>query len=187
MKSVIVYAGCTSYTQGYKLFPISSDFYLCLTEDKTILSPPSMQLKKSDAILQRPSNAREARASVYPYNICVTVHPTVQTVMMKTHAFVLQVTLAYSDIVTFTQQCISIVISFVHTAKRPPVEETAAFLRTLLENHGANYLEKLFGSNARNALLPLGGPEKVAIALSGNESSPLSPPSLPVVCVDFQF
>ena len=54
------------------------------------------------------------------------------------------------------------------TAKRPPVEETAAFLRTLLENHGANYLEKLFGAKARNALLPLGGPEKVAIALSGN-------------------
>ena len=61
--------------------------------------------------------------------------------------------------------------ALITPAKRPPVEETAAFLRTLLENHGANYLEKLFGSNARNALLPLGGPEKVAIALSGNKSS----------------
>lgn len=52
-------------------------------------------------------------------------------------------------------------------AKRPPVEETANFLQTLLENHGANYLEKLFGSKARDALAPLGGAHKVAVALSG--------------------
>lgn len=52
-------------------------------------------------------------------------------------------------------------------AKRPPVEETANFLHTLIMNHGPNYLEKLFGSKARNALAPLGGMQKVAIALSG--------------------
>jgi len=55
-------------------------------------------------------------------------------------------------------------------AKRPPVEETANFLQTLLENHGANYLEKLFGKKARDALAPLGGPQKVAIALSESET-----------------
>jgi hypothetical protein len=52
-------------------------------------------------------------------------------------------------------------------AKRPPVEETASFLQSLLASHGPNYLEKLFGSKARDALEPLGGVEKVAIALSG--------------------
>lgn len=57
--------------------------------------------------------------------------------------------------------------SILEIAKRPPVEETANFLQTLLENHGANYLEKLFGKKARDALAPLGGPQKVAIALSG--------------------
>ena len=52
-------------------------------------------------------------------------------------------------------------------AKRPPVEETAQFLQTLLANHGPNYLEKLFGNKARDALAPLGGSHKVAVALSG--------------------
>lgn len=52
-------------------------------------------------------------------------------------------------------------------AKRPPVEETASFLQSLLASHGPNYLEKLFGSKARDALGPLGGVEKVAITLSG--------------------
>jgi hypothetical protein len=47
------------------------------------------------------------------------------------------------------------------------VEETASFLQSLLASHGPNYLEKLFGSKARDALAPLGGVEKVAIALSG--------------------
>lgn len=56
---------------------------------------------------------------------------------------------------------------FSSTAKRPPVEETASFLQSLLASHGPNYLEKLFGSKARDALEPLGGVEKVAIALSG--------------------
>lgn len=59
-------------------------------------------------------------------------------------------------------------IIFLSTAKRPPVEETASFLQSLLASHGPNYLEKLFGSKARDALEPLGGVEKVAIALSGN-------------------
>jgi hypothetical protein len=59
----------------------------------------------------------------------------------------------------------SALFSFV--AKRPPVEETASFLQSLLASHGPNYLEKLFGSKARDALAPLGGVEKVAIALSG--------------------
>lgn len=30
-------------------------------------------------------------------------------------------------------------------AKRPPVEETANFLKTLLDNHGSQYIAKLFG------------------------------------------
>jgi hypothetical protein len=55
-------------------------------------------------------------------------------------------------------------------AKRPPVEETANFLQTLLANHGPNYLEKLFGSKARDALAPLGGSHKVAVALSESET-----------------
>ncbi|XP_013785164.1 IDLSRF-like peptide, partial [Limulus polyphemus] len=55
-------------------------------------------------------------------------------------------------------------------AKRPPVEETANFLQTLLANHGPNYLEKLFGDKARDALEPLGGIQKVAVALSESET-----------------
>ena len=57
--------------------------------------------------------------------------------------------------------------SHFNLAKRPPVEETANFLQTLLTNHGPNYLEKLFGSKARDALAPLGGSQRVAVALSG--------------------
>lgn len=52
-------------------------------------------------------------------------------------------------------------------AKRPPVEETASFLQALITSHGPDFLEKLFGAKARNALAPLGGVERVAIALSG--------------------
>lgn len=55
-------------------------------------------------------------------------------------------------------------------AKRPPVEETGSFLKSLLASHGPNYLEKLFGNKARDALKPLGGVDKVAIALSGNNA-----------------
>lgn len=51
------------------------------------------------------------------------------------------------------------------------MEETASFLQSLLASHGPNYLEKLFGSKARDALGPLGGVEKVAITLSGKCSS----------------
>lgn len=40
-------------------------------------------------------------------------------------------------------------------------------MQTLLTNHGPNYLEKLFGSKARDALAPLGGSQRVAVALSG--------------------
>ena len=49
------------------------------------------------------------------------------------------------------------------------MEETASFLQSLLASHGPNYLEKLFGSKARDALAPLGGVEKVAIALSESQ------------------
>uniref|UniRef100_T1ITS0 Prohormone-4 n=1 Tax=Strigamia maritima TaxID=126957 RepID=T1ITS0_STRMM len=55
-------------------------------------------------------------------------------------------------------------------AKRPPVDETANFLQSLLGNHGPNYLEKLFGSKARDALAPLGGVQNVAIALSESQT-----------------
>ena len=34
-------------------------------------------------------------------------------------------------------------------ARRPPVEETSSFLKSLLASHGPNYLEKLFGPKAR--------------------------------------
>ena len=47
------------------------------------------------------------------------------------------------------------------------MEETAQFLQALLGSHGPNFLEKMFGAKARNALEPLGGVENVAIALSG--------------------
>lgn len=50
------------------------------------------------------------------------------------------------------------------------MEETASFLQSLLASHGPNYLEKLFGSKARDALAPLGGVEKVAIALSESQT-----------------
>ena len=52
-------------------------------------------------------------------------------------------------------------------ARRPPVEETTSFLNSLLASHGPNYLEKLFGSKARDRLKELGGVNEVAIALSG--------------------
>lgn len=55
-------------------------------------------------------------------------------------------------------------------AKRPPVEETASFLQSLISSHGPNYLEKLFGSKARDSLQPLGGVNKVAIALSESQT-----------------
>jgi len=60
------------------------------------------------------------------------------------------------------------------SAKRPPVEETASFLQSLIQSHGPNYLEKLFGSKARDALAPLGGIDKVAITLSGNNANSIA-------------
>ncbi|OTF74513.1 KH domain containing protein [Euroglyphus maynei] len=48
--------------------------------------------------------------------------------------------------------------------------ETANFLQSLLANHGPNYLEKLFGKKARDALAPLGGSHQVAVALSESET-----------------
>merc|ERR1711892_223483 len=55
-------------------------------------------------------------------------------------------------------------------ARRPPVEETSSFLKSLLASHGPNYLEKLFGPKARNNLQPLGGVDQVAIALSESQT-----------------
>jgi len=55
-------------------------------------------------------------------------------------------------------------------AKRPPVEETASFLQSLLASHGPNYLEKLFGPKARNALYELNGVQGVAVALSESQT-----------------
>ena len=43
-------------------------------------------------------------------------------------------------------------------------------MQSLIASHGPNYLEKLFGSKARDALSPLGGVEKVAIALSESQT-----------------
>merc|ERR1712179_120054 len=55
-------------------------------------------------------------------------------------------------------------------ARRPPVEETSSFLKSLLASHGPNYLEKLFGPKARNRLAELGGVDNVAIALSESKT-----------------
>jgi len=55
-------------------------------------------------------------------------------------------------------------------ARRPPVEETSSFLKSLLASHGPDYLEKLFGSKARNNLEGLGGVDVVAIALSESQT-----------------
>jgi len=51
-------------------------------------------------------------------------------------------------------------------ARRPPVEETASFLQSLLSSHGSNFLEILFGPRARNNMKKLGGVQNVAIVLS---------------------
>ena len=60
-------------------------------------------------------------------------------------------------------------------ARRPPVEETASFLQSLLNSHGTNFLEILFGPRARNNMKKLGGVQNVAIVLSGGD---LTPPDL---------
>merc|ERR1712112_353834 len=51
-------------------------------------------------------------------------------------------------------------------ARRPPVEETANFIYSLLMTHGANHLERFLGHKARNGLKAMGGIDKVAISLS---------------------
>lgn len=68
------------------------------------------------------------------------------------------------------KRALKYLFNLIVTAKRPPVEETASFLQSLIASHGPNYLEKLFGSKARDALAPLGGVEKVAIALSESQT-----------------
>ena len=47
------------------------------------------------------------------------------------------------------------------------MEETVGFLRSLLAVHGPNYFARLFGPKAKNNFLQLGGPDNVAIVLSG--------------------
>lgn len=61
------------------------------------------------------------------------------------------------------------IITSNFSARRPPVEETTSFLNSLLASHGPNYLEKIFGSKARDRLRDMGGVNQVAIALSGNK------------------
>ncbi|MFH4982578.1 hypothetical protein AB6A40_009287 [Gnathostoma spinigerum] len=56
--------------------------------------------------------------------------------------------------------------SMCTAAIRPPVEETTSFLKALLNAHGDDFLEKLFGARAKNSLEKMGGVEKVAVALS---------------------
>jgi len=51
-------------------------------------------------------------------------------------------------------------------ATRPPVEETASFLKALLHAHGNDFLVKLFGPKAKNQLEGMGGIDQVAVALS---------------------
>ena len=60
------------------------------------------------------------------------------------------------------------------SARRPPVEETASFLQSLLKSHGSNFLEILFGPRAKNNMKKLGGIQNVAIVLSGWEGRPQS-------------
>ena len=61
-------------------------------------------------------------------------------------------------------------------ARRPPVEETASFLQSLLNSHGSDFLEILFGPRAKNNMKKLGGVQNVAIVLSGQLLT-----SLPVI------
>ncbi|CAJ0938833.1 unnamed protein product, partial [Mesorhabditis belari] len=56
--------------------------------------------------------------------------------------------------------------SMCTAATRPPVEETALFLKTLMHAHGKDFLVKVFGEKARNELAGMGGVDKVAVSLS---------------------
>lgn len=55
-------------------------------------------------------------------------------------------------------------------AVRPPVDEIVAFLKHLIQQNGIEFLGKLFGEKALAALEPVGGLEKVAIALSESKT-----------------
>jgi len=57
-------------------------------------------------------------------------------------------------------------VSMCTAATRPPVEETASFLKALLSAHGDNFLTKVFGTKAAAGLSGFGGVDKVAVALS---------------------
>jgi len=46
------------------------------------------------------------------------------------------------------------------------VEETAAFLKALMNAHGVDFLVKLFGPKAKNQLEGMGGVDHVAVAIS---------------------
>lgn len=56
--------------------------------------------------------------------------------------------------------------SMCTAATRPPVEETAAFLKALMGAHGKDFLVKVFGPKAKGELSGMGGVDKVAVALS---------------------
>jgi len=51
-------------------------------------------------------------------------------------------------------------------AKRPPVRETATFFNNLLKSHGAHFLEKFFGDDAKDSMAGMGGVAGVAVRLS---------------------
>ena len=72
-------------------------------------------------------------------------------------------------------------------ARRPPVEETSSFLKSLLASHGPDYLEKLFGPKARNNMQALGGVEAVAIALSGTCNAHLLSITTAAIFSSFRF
>ncbi|CAJ0582278.1 unnamed protein product, partial [Mesorhabditis spiculigera] len=56
--------------------------------------------------------------------------------------------------------------SMCTAATRPPVEETAQFLKALMHAHGPDFLVKVFGEKARSELAGMGGVDKVAVSLS---------------------
>ncbi|KAH8326593.1 hypothetical protein KR067_010710 [Drosophila pandora] len=116
-----------------------------------------------------PSNVL-AMVIAFPSNIYATVHPIAQTDMMRICDFVQRVAYPLAHRILTTRNKTDDPSLLLIAAKRPPVEETASFLQSLIASHGPNYLEKLFGSKARDALSPLGGVEKVAIALSESQT-----------------
>ncbi|VDP51893.1 unnamed protein product, partial [Soboliphyme baturini] len=51
-------------------------------------------------------------------------------------------------------------------SSRPPVDETANLLKTLLNGHGKNFMTKFLGPMAKDSMSGLGGVDRVAVALS---------------------